>query len=413
MNFEHAVPQLSRSRQIRVLIISVAAVALVATGATALHAWMHQPEAAPAALPAGQVQLTDSQVASLKIETVGADDGFARTGASGQIAVDETRSTPVFLPYSGQVQQVFVQNGDRVQAGTALLSVHTTDIADARNALAAALAQRTAAVAQVRVATENSQRAEEIYRTAGGALKDLQQARSDLVAAQSQQGIADAAVTAARAKLGVFGAGNGGGSDAVLRAPIGGVVVTRSISQGQYVAGGASAGGNSQPAFLIADLSRVWLVAQVAESDASRVHLGDKVVVTATAFPGRTFDATIDNVGAQIDPVSHRLQVRATILNPDGALKPQMFANFTIETPEKEVEAAPVAPHLLSLPTEAVIHEGDTARVWVWLGHGRVKARDVVTGESHDGRVTVVSGLNPGEKVVTQGAIFVNEAGLD
>lgn len=413
MNFEHAVPQMSRARQIRVLALSVAAVALVATGATLVRGWLHQPEPTVAALPADEVQLTDSQVASLKIETAGADDGFARTGASGQIAVDDTRSTPVFLPYSGQVQQVFVQNGDRVKAGSPLLSVHTTDIADARNALAAALAQRTAAAAQVRVATENAQRAEEIYRTAGGALKDLQQARSDLVAAQSQQGIADAAVTAARAKLGVFGAGNGGGGDAVLRAPIGGVVVTRSISQGQYVAGGASAAGASQPAFLIADLSRVWLVAQVAESDAARVHLGDKVVVTATAFPGRTFDATIDNVGAQIDPVSHRLQVRATIPNPDGALKPQMFANFTIETPEKEVQATPVAPHLLSLPTEAVIHEGDSARVWVWLGHGRVKARDVVTGESHDGRVTIVSGLNPGEKVVTQGAIFVNEAGLD
>jgi cobalt-zinc-cadmium efflux system membrane fusion protein len=220
-----------------------------------------------------------------------------------------------------------------------------------------------------------------------------------------------AAMTAARAKLSVFGANGGGGGDAVMRAPISGVVVTRAIAQGQYVSGGA--GGSSQPSFLIADLSRVWLVAQVAESDASRVHIGDKVVVTATAYPGRTFDATIDNVGAQIDPVSHRLQVRATIANPDGALKPQMFANFTIETPDKEVPAVAAAPRLLSLPSEAVIHEGDSARVWVWQGKGRVKVRDVVTGESHDGRVTIVSGLNPGEKVVTQGAIFVNEAGLD
>ncbi|MDK4807485.1 MAG: efflux RND transporter periplasmic adaptor subunit [Novosphingobium aromaticivorans] len=411
MNFEHAVPQMTRARQIRVLALSVAAVALVAAGASGLRAWLHQPEPAPVALPAGEVQLTDSQVSSLKIEAVAADDGFARTGASGQIAVDDTRSTPVFLPYSGQVQKVFVQNGDRVSAGTPLLSVRTTDIADARNALAAALAQRTAAAAQVRVANDNAARAEEVYRTAGGALKDLQQARSDLVAAQSQVGIADAAVTAARAKLSVFGANGGSGGEAVLRAPIGGVVVTRAIAQGQYVSGGTA--GGSTPSFLIADLSQVWLVAQVAESDASRVHLGDKVVVTATAYPGRTFDATINNIAAQIDPVSHRLQVRATIPNPDGALKPQMFANFTIETPDKEVMAQAVTPHLLSLPVEAVIHEGDSARVWVWLGHGRVKERDVVTGESHDGRITILSGLNPGEKVVTEGAIFVNEAGLD
>jgi cobalt-zinc-cadmium efflux system membrane fusion protein len=333
MNFEHAVPQMSRAKQIRVLALSAAAVALVATGASALHSWMHQPEPVPAPLPAGEVQLTDSQVASLKIETAGADDGFARTGASGQIAVDDTRSTPVFLPYSGQVQQVFVQNGDRVKAGSPLLSVHTTDIADARNALAAALAQRTAA-AQVRVASENAQRAEEIYRSAGGALKDLQQARSDLVAAQSQLGIADAAVTAARQAGRVRRGQRRRRRCRAARADRwrGGHPLDRA---GAVCGGGANAAG-SQPAFLIADLSRVWLVAQVAESDASRVHLGDKVVVTATAFPGRTFDATIDNVGAQIDPVSHRLQVRATIPNPDGALKPQMFANFTIETPERK-----------------------------------------------------------------------------
>ncbi|MGJ0238579.1 efflux RND transporter periplasmic adaptor subunit [Novosphingobium fluoreni] len=413
MNFDHAVPEMSRSKQIRILAISVAAVALVVVSVSAIHSWLNQPPPPPVPLPPGIVQLTPGQVSSLKLETAGADDGYARTGASGQIAVDETRSTPVFLPYSGQVQRVFVQNGDRVTAGTPLLSVRTTDIADARDALAAAAAQRSSALAQVRVASENTARAEEIYRTAGGALKDLQQARSDLVAAQSQLGIANAAMTAARAKLSVFGASGGGGGEAVMRAPISGIVVTRAISQGQYVSGGAGAGAGAAPAFLIADLSRVWLVAQVAESDASRVHIGDRVVVTATAYPGRKFDAVINNVGAQIDPVSHRLQVRATIANPDGALKPQMFANFTIETPDREVQTLAAAPRPLSLPTEAVIHEGDTARVWVWQGKGRVKVRDVATGESHDGRVTILGGLRPGEKVVTQGAIFVNEAGLD
>jgi cobalt-zinc-cadmium efflux system membrane fusion protein len=286
--------------------------------------------------------------------------------------------------------------------------VRTTDIADARNALAAALAQRTAAAAQVRVANDNAARAEEVYRTAGGALKDLQQARSDLVAAQSQVGIADAAVTAARAKLGVRRQWRFGRRCRAARAD------RRRGGHPRDCAGAICErrdGGRPTPSFLIADLSQVWLVAQVAESDASRVHLGDKVVVTATAYPGRTFDATIDNIAAQIDPVSHRLQVRATIPNPDGALKPQMFANFTIETPDKEVMAQ-ASPRLLSLPVEAVIHEGDSARVWVWLGHGRSRRATWSPAKAMTGG-SPFSGLNPGEKVVTEGAIFVNEAGLD
>jgi hypothetical protein len=139
----------------------------------------------------------------------------------------------------------------------------------------------------------------------------------------------------------------------------------------------------------------------VAETDAPRVQLGDHVAVTTTALPGREFDAVIDNVGAQIDPVTHRLTVRATIANPDGALKPQMFANFTIRTPMTAKATHPMG--LVSVPSLAVIHEGDSARVWVYLGKGRVKSREVTAGESHDGFVTILSGLKPGEKVVSAG----------
>lgn len=421
MNFERGVPALSKQQQYRILAYAVAAVALVAALAVLGRAVFHHSEPPPQSLPPGQLQLTPQQLSSLKIEPASFDDGLERTGASGQIAVDETRSTPVFLPYSGQVLKVFVQNGDHVAQGDVLLRIRTSDIVDARNSLFAAEAQRASAASQLRVAQENAERAEQIYRTAGGALKDLQQARSDLVNAQSAVRIADSAVGAARDKLVVFGktpaeigrlagAGNVAGihAETNLRAPIGGTVVTRAVADGQYVTG-----GSGQQAFVIADLSRVWLVAQVAESDASRVHLGDHLSVTTTAYPGREFDAVVDNVAAQIDPVTHRLAVRATIANPDGALKPQMFADFVIKNPLAPALARPVGQSFVSVPAEAVIHEGDAARVWVYLGRGRVAARPVTTGESHDGRVTVLSGLRPGDRVVSAGALFVNEAGLD
>ena len=421
MNFERSVPALTRPQQIRILVVAVLAVALLFLAIAGIRILLRHPDATPPSLPPDELQLTQQQLSSLKLAVAQPDDGFEHTGASGQIAVDETRSTPVFVPYSGQVLAVPVQAGDHVRQGDVLLRIRTSDIVDARNALFSAQAQRAGTASALRVAEENAARAEQIYRTAGGALKDYQQARSDLVNAQSALRIADSAVGAAQDKLVVFGktpaeigrlsaAGNVAGihADTNLRAPIGGVVVTRSVAEGQYVTGGAS-----QPAFVLADLSKVWLVAQVAESDASRVHLGDHLSVTTTAYPGRVFDAVIDNVGAQIDPTTHRLQVRATIPNPDGALKPQMFADFTIRSPDAEELPLPAGKRLLAVPSEAVIHEGDTQRVWVYLGKGRVIARTVTTAESHDGRTTILTGLRAGERVVSAGALFVNEAGLN
>ncbi|NML95614.1 efflux RND transporter periplasmic adaptor subunit [Novosphingobium olei] len=419
MNFLNTVPELSRKQQLRLLALAVAAVAAMFAAFAGIRALVRPKPVPVASLPQGEVQLTRQQMASVTIATARADDGVERTGASGQIAADETRSTPVFLPYSGQVLKVMVQNGDRVAPGAVLLRIRTSDIVDARNALFAAEAQRAGAAAQARTAADNARRAEEVYREAGGALKDLQQARSDLANAQAALRIADSAAAAARDKLVVFGKTPGeisrlgrasdiGGlhADTNLRAPIGGVVVTRSVADGQYVTS-----GGTQPAFVIADLSRVWLVAQVPETSAARIHAGDRVEVRTTALPGQTFDAVVDNVAAQIDPVSHRLTVRATIPNPQGLLKPQMFADFVIKSPGLKVSGQQPAGGA-SVPDVAVIHEGDSARVWVYLGNGRVVARPVITGPSHDGVVTIISGLRPGERIVTSGALFVNEAGL-
>ncbi|MDQ2762388.1 MAG: efflux RND transporter periplasmic adaptor subunit, partial [Pseudomonadota bacterium] len=114
--------------------------------------------------------------------------------------------------------------------------------------------------------------------------------------------------------------------------------------------------------------------------------------------------ATINLVGAALDPQTHRLPVRATIANPDGALKPQMFASFSIQRPQ--------TGQALRVPAVAVIHEGDIARVWVVRPDGLLQARVVTAGDEQDGKVSIVRGLRLGERIVTAGALFVNEAGL-
>jgi cobalt-zinc-cadmium efflux system membrane fusion protein len=138
----------------------------------------------------------------------------------------------------------------------------------------------------------------------------------------------------------------------------------------------------------------------------ANVHLGDEVVVTTPALPGRTFQARIDNIAASLDPNTHKLAVRATVDNPDHALKPQMFASFAIR--RKLTGGLGVL-----VPSSAVIHEGDDARVWVLGPDQLLYGRMVRAGPSEGGYTRILRGLRAGDRVVTSGALFVNEAGLD
>jgi cobalt-zinc-cadmium efflux system membrane fusion protein len=364
--------------------------------------------------PPGAFRATPEQLAQLRFASVqlGADAELVR--ANGSIAADGDHSTPILLPFSGQVLDVLVEQGARVVRGQPLLRIASPELVDARNALLTASAQRTTAAEALRMAEANLARQKAIYETAGGAMKDFLQAQLDLVTAQSNARQAESALRTAQDRLGLFGKSAAEthalesparaldrSASTLYRAPVSGVVADRNVAPGQFL----SAGGSSA-VMTITDPAHVWLVAQLPESEAAGIHLGDQVVVTTPALPGRQFAATIDNIAAGLDPATHRLPVRATIANPDGALKPQMFAAFVIRR-------AIGGNAGVLVPAAAVIHEGDGARVWLQGKGGLLYGRNVVTGESEGGFTRVVRGLQPGDRVVSQGALFVNEAGLD
>jgi cobalt-zinc-cadmium efflux system membrane fusion protein len=411
----HALPEakaLSRATQLRWLGIAAGVAVALFVVWTLVAALTHHDAPVAPPTPPGTFRPTSEQMAGLRTMRVGYQESDERTLASGAITVDGDRSTPVLMPYAGQVVQVLADAGQYVKQGQPLLLVKTTDFVDARSGLFAANAAYQNAQAQLATATRNAERQKQIFETAGGAQKDYQQAQTDLIAAQATARITAAALGAARDKLailgkspGEIGALEGAGEVSgihdrtTLHAPIAGLIADRAVSAGQYV----SQGGD-KPVMTITDPSHVWLVAQLAEGDASAVHVGDAVTVTTPALPGRSFHATIDLVGAALDPQTHRLPVRATITNPDGALKPQMFASFSIQRPQ--------LGQALRVPAAAVIHEGDTARVWVVRPDGLLQAHTVTAGDEQDGQVVITSGLKAGERIVTSGALFVNEAGL-
>jgi cobalt-zinc-cadmium efflux system membrane fusion protein len=176
------------------------------------------------------------------------------------------------------------------------------------------------------------------------------------------------------------------------------MVTQRQVGLGQYITS-----GGSSPVYTIGDLSRVWLIANVREADAGSVRLGQSVEVRVLALSGRVFNATIAWIAPSVDPSTRRLPVRANIDNPDGILKPNMFATFSIITGE-----AATAP---AVPQGAIVYEGDTARVWVAGADRTLSSREVRVGRTSDGMVEIQSGLSPAEMVITRGAIFIDRAG--
>jgi cobalt-zinc-cadmium efflux system membrane fusion protein len=169
------------------------------------------------------------------------------------------------------------------------------------------------------------------------------------------------------------------------------------VGPGQYLQA-----GSATPQFTIADISSVWLLANVRETDAALVKLGQSVEVHVPAYPDRMFKARLTYVSAVVDPVTHRLPVRAEIANRDGALKPEMFANFRILTSDASDSPA--------VPQSAVVYEGAGAHVWVVAADGLLSLRNIRTGRSNDGLIEVLEGLKPGENVVTKGGLFIDQA---
>ena len=186
---------------------------------------------------------------------------------------------------------------------------------------------------------------------------------------------------------------------ATLSAPIAGVVVDRQVGPGQYLLAGAST-----PVFTLADPSSVWLLANVREADSGLVHLGQAVEVRVLAYPKREFKARVTYIAAVVDPVTHRLPVRAEIDNRDGALKPEMFANFRILTGDATESPA--------VPEAAVVYEGDAAHVWVVANDGLLAYRAIRIGRSNAGLVEVLDGLKPGERIVTKGGLFIDQVAV-
>jgi cobalt-zinc-cadmium efflux system membrane fusion protein len=387
----------SRERQLRAVAIGIAVAIVLVLGL-----WLggrlfgrHEAPAAEAPSPPGTFRATPQQLKTLTVESVALHGFVSEELTEGKIAVNADRATPLFSPYSGRVLRVIAGLGDTVKQGAPLATIEASEFVQAQNDL-------NTAAAQVKLARINETRKHALFDAKGGSLQDWQQAQSDLTAATT-------AYAAVRNRLRILGKSETEVAAlesaqtidpvATLSAPISGVVVDRQLGPGQYLQA-----GSGTPVYTIADPSNVWLLANVRETDAGLVHLGQAVEVHVLAYPGRAFKARVTYVAALVDPVTHRLTVRAEIDNRDGALKPEMFANFRIVTGD-----AAEAP---AVPEGAVVYEGNAAHVWVVAGDSLLAYRAIRIGRSNEGLVEVLEGLKPGERVVTKGGLFIDQVAV-
>jgi membrane fusion protein, heavy metal efflux system len=249
-----------------------------------------------------------------------------------------------------------------------------------------------------------------LYEGKAGALRDYQTAQATLVQARADLTNAEAGLEAARNRLTILGKTSAEiaafqsqgkiSSETPIYAPLAGTVVQRKIGPGQYVS--YTSTGVIDPVYTIGDLSTVWMVAYVRESEAPKIKLGQQLDFTVLAYPKTTFKANIDHVSASLDPNIRRLLVRATIDNSQGLFKPEMFTTVTIYTEEGDSS--------IGVAREAVIYEAENARVWVARSDKTVELRQIKTGITRGNLVQVVSGLQAGEIVVTKGSLFVDQA---
>lgn len=354
--------------------------------------------------PGADFVLTPDQLAAVTVVSVEQHLFSEEINTEGKIGVDEYQATPVFSPYPGRVVSIFARTGERVKKGQRLFSLQANEMVQAQNDYLAALNVLNKARSQLALSQAAEKRLRDLYESRVTTLRELQNAQNDLTSTTNDARTAEVGLEAVRSRLRILGlrddevASLQKGSinpETAINAPLDGTIIQRKIGPGQYVGS-----GGGEPSYIIGDLSKVWLIAQLREPDAARVDLGDRIKFRVLAFPERVFDGQINFIGASVDPATRRITVRADIDNTDNLLKPEMYASVRIIN-ERET----VSP---SVPRSAVVLEGPKASVWVLGAGNAVQSRRVRPGIIDGGNIEILQGLAVGERVISRGSLFID-----
>lgn len=339
------------------------------------------------------VDLSPSQFKSIKIEPVGSYQFPVEKETVGTISFADDLSVDVFPPYQGTILKAFVELGTQVNKDQPLYTIKSPDLIQAESTL-------IGAAATYELTTKELARAKDLYTTnVGVPQKELEQAISD-------QQTADGALKAARDAVRVFGKTDAEIDQMIASRKIDPALVVHSPISGQVTAFNAPPGllvqpGSGTAPYTVANVWIKWMLANVVESDIPLFHIGQPVQVKVMAYPDRVFKGKISKIYAAVDPNTHRVTIRSEIADPKDELRPGMLANFIIRV-DGPVEAT-------AIPANGVVREPDgTMTAWVTTDRHRFVQRSIKVGLRRDDHVQILDGLQRGELVVTDGAVFLS-----
>ncbi|MBZ5676486.1 MAG: efflux RND transporter periplasmic adaptor subunit [Acidobacteriia bacterium] len=333
------------------------------------------------------VELDPAMLANIKVETVRAESGRSNLGGTGKVQFNEDRTVRILAPLPGQVVDFQARVGDPIQKDQLLFSIKSREVASLVSDYLQS--QRDLDLAQK---TYNMNK--DLFEHQAASRISYQQAENDLAKANTQ-------VARGEEALRVLGidpkeAVKDGGLRSLVpvRSPMGGTLIERNLTPGQFVP------ADSTALLTIADLSTVWVLVDVFERDIHLVHVGQKVQVVAAAYPDRRFAASVERISDRVDPDSRTLKVRLLVSNSNLLLKPEMFITSSLE-----LGGGGAA---ISVPAGAVFTEDGKSYVFAAINDRRFERRPIVAAPDAEGRLRVTSGLRVGDRIVTDGAMLLD-----
>ncbi|MFY9832481.1 MAG: efflux RND transporter periplasmic adaptor subunit [Methylocystis sp.] len=338
------------------------------------------------------VDLNEKQAASIKVGKVGLASFVLERQAVGNIDFNQNMLTQVFTPYQGRIINAYPNIGDKVEKDQVLFTIDSPDLLAAESTL-------IAAAGVLKLQNRTLTRAEKMKAFGGASQQVVDQSTSD-------QMTAEGALKSARDAVRIFGktdeeidkiiAERKADPRLIVKSPMTGYVTTRNAAPGLFVQPGVA-----PPPFTVADLSTMWMFANVPESEAPDLRVGQKVKTRVAAYPDRAFDGEVTVLGPSIDPNTRRMFVRSEIADPQHLLRAGMFANFAITVNS--------AVNGIAVPQSAVVREGDGAMsVWITNNGRHFIRKTVKIGQIQNDLDEIVEGLQQGESIVTEGAIFLS-----
>ena len=325
-------------------------------------------------------KVTDSFLSSLLIDTVQEASALSQITLTGNIAPDESKMVKIFPLVSGVAENVNVQLGDVVHKGQTLAILRSAEMAGYTK-------DYISSAADVRNTRRILESTQDMYKGGLASQKDLEQAQSDYQKAVAESKRAGAVISINKS--------NGNGYE--IKAPISGFLVEKNLTSNTQVRA-----DNSQNLFTVADLSTVYVLVNVYESDISKIQTGDQVKITTLSYPNKIFDGHIDKIDNMLDPDNKVMHARIKINNPGNLLKPGMFANILIKAKSGE--------ELPFIDRNAIVFDNDKNYAVVVDGKAKVHIQLVKVAKTVEDRAYISNGIKPGDKVVASRQVYLYES---